>query len=390
MTEQRFGLKRDGLRIVCRSWIPETNGKYPAMIISHGFTGNLNDNAALAQRFCSDGYAAFTFSFCGGSQDSTPADAKSDGASTDMSLRSEVRDLLTVIDHVRAQDCVDASRISLLGFSQGGCVSGMAAGLSPVPIEHLIMVYPALCIPDHARRGCLGGARYDPANPPAILDCGRTHLGRAFHKEASAMDVYLDLERYQGPVLIMHGTEDQVVDLSYSVRAQSAYRHGQSQLLVVRGMGHGTDAGMMDSLYGSMTAFLSGMRELFHVRVVITSVDDSHEGDTLVRTIPFTGWCESPLFCGSILPGACDTQRYPKDGTPDIQAVYTLSGLDADRQACSIHIVNRNVGGIWKPTVTTDSKALSWINDTDFTAVLEHSATGPTVRFWARADQKTE
>ncbi|MBQ6173564.1 MAG: alpha/beta fold hydrolase [Clostridia bacterium] len=381
MTDQAFTCVRDGLRIVGHAFYPECAGRSPAVIISHGFTGNLADCEPVARMFCADGYAAFTFSFCGGSQDSTPPEKKSDGESTAMSLRSEVRDLLTVLDWVRTRPEVDPERISLLGFSQGGCVSGLAAGAAPDKVEQLIMVFPALCIPDHARRGCLGGAAYDPADPPEILDCGRTRLGRAFHEEASATDIYLELERYRGPVLILHGTEDQVVDCTYSVRAQAAYRKGQCRLQIVRGMGHSTE-GMLDSLYASMRAFLSGKRELFNVQVVITSVEDEHEGDTLIRRIPFTGWCDSSVFRGAILPGACDTQRYPASGEGTCVADYTLSGLDADRKACTIHIVNRMIGGEWKPAVRTDSECLSWINDADFTAVLEHSATGPTVRFW--------
>ncbi len=120
MKQYSFSCMRDSLRIIGHAFVPEQPGSVPAIIISHGFTGNLSDNDALAERFCADGYAAFTFSFCGGSQDATPAQFKSDGDSVGMSLRSEVRDLLAVIDYVRALPEVDSGRINLLGFSQGG------------------------------------------------------------------------------------------------------------------------------------------------------------------------------------------------------------------------------------------------------------------------------
>ena len=47
--------------------------------------------------------------------------------------------------------------------------------------QKLVMIFPALCIPDHARRGGLGGSSYPVDNVPEVLDCGQSLLGRAFH-----------------------------------------------------------------------------------------------------------------------------------------------------------------------------------------------------------------
>ena len=84
-----------------------------------------------------------------------------------------MKDLCAVIEYVKALPFVDEKQIVLMGASQGGFVSGLTAAKYGDGIQKLIMLYPALCIPDHARRGWLGGARYDPKNVPAV---SYTHL----------------------------------------------------------------------------------------------------------------------------------------------------------------------------------------------------------------------
>ncbi|MBE5807731.1 MAG: hypothetical protein E7317_05260 [Clostridiales bacterium] len=382
MTAERDGLKLVGAEIRMEDF--DAGRRYPAIIVSHGYTGNYSHELPFAERFTALGYIAYTFSFSGGSADDTPAEYLSEGSSTDMSLLSEVADLTSVIERVRSLPYIDPERIVLLGFSQGGAVSGLTAALCPWPVEKLVMVYPALCIPDHARLGILGGGRYDPNDPPEEIACPKMKLGRAFHEEACAMDPYLLLRRYKGPVLILHGLEDAVVDYAYSVKAQNNYAPGQSRLQLIRCMGHGSDEAQTDSLFDSVVEFLEGRDEVFSVRVVITRAEEERLPGQTVHRLYFNGWCDSPLFQGAVLPGGCDTQTVPDGGERTCVADYTLEGLDDAGNCCTIHVVNRMRDGRWKPAVRTDSASLSWMNEADFDAVLEHSPTGPTVRFFVK------
>ncbi len=93
------------------------------------------------------GFLAVTFDFCGGGIIS-----RSDGRSQDMTVLTEKADLLAVIEGVKTQ--FSPKGITLLGCSQGGFVSGLlAAELGKEKIERLILFYPAVCIPDDARKG---------------------------------------------------------------------------------------------------------------------------------------------------------------------------------------------------------------------------------------------
>lgn len=384
--KQNFTCERGGLTIRGIQYYPagfSENKVYPAVILSHGFTGNYMDSAYFGEEFARMGYAVFAFGFCGGGKMIEDDRVQSDGKTTDMTIWSEVDDLITVKDYVKRLPYVNAKELILIGFSQGGFVSGLAAAKCGEEIKKLIMVFPALCIPDHARRGCLGGSSYDPCHVPETINCGVTMLGKRFHETVVAMDPYLELAAYQGEVLIIHGLDDKVVNFSYSVRARENYREGQCHLQLVRNMGHGWDEGQQESTFASMRQFLAGRKEILTIRVVITHVETITEADTQIKNIFFNGYCDTKFFQGTVLPGGCDVRKYDANGQEKVRAEYTLEGLDIQGEKCSIHIVNQWGGEEWKPKAETDSKALAWLNGADLTAVLEGGDGGPTVRIFA-------
>ncbi|MCI7190040.1 MAG: alpha/beta hydrolase, partial [Lachnospiraceae bacterium] len=293
---QLFTCKRDGLLIRGAQYLPSNfreEKSYPAVIISHGFTGIYTDVDDFCRDFARMGYVAFGFSFCGGSRFDAAADLKSEGETTDMTILTEVADLLAVKEYVQNLPYTDNSNLVLVGFSQGGFVSGLAAAKCGDEIRKLIMVFPALCIPDHARRGCLGGANYDADNVPEEIDCGNIVLGKIFHDTVVGMDPYLELSAYKGPVLILQGLEDQIVDYSYAIRAQANYEKGQCHLQLIRLMGHGYDSEQQKSLVASMRQFLADREEILTIRVVITRCESVEEGEVNKSDVYFTGYCDT-------------------------------------------------------------------------------------------------
>lgn len=390
--KQLFTCKRDNLLIKGMQYLPadyEQNRKYPAIIISHGFTGNYTDSNGICMEFAKMGYAAFCFSFCGGTRLDAEESVKSEGKTTEMSVRTEVKDLIAVKDYVRSLPFVDTKKLSLMGFSQGGFVSGLTAASCGEEIEKLIMVFPALCIPDHARKGCLGGACYDLKTVPDVIDCGNILLGKAFHEEMADMDPYLEIAAYKGPVLLIQGMDDNVVNYSYAVRAKENYQKGQCHLQLVREMGHGFTKEQEESMIASVRQFLLEREEVLTIRVMITWMESVEKGDVRKNNIYFTGYCDNEYFRGAITPEGCDKQEYQGGVQTKIRAEYTLTGMDKDGKSCSIHIVNQRGGDEWKPVVETDSEALAWLNDADLTAVLEGENGGLTVRIYAEKDRIT-
>jgi pimeloyl-ACP methyl ester carboxylesterase len=162
-------------------------------------------------------YAAITFDFCGGG----PMN-RSEGNSEDMTVMTEVQDLEAVLDAVKNMEDVDSEQISLLGCSQGGFVSALAATKHP-EIKNLVLLYPAFCIPDHARAGQMMMIQFDPANMPEILCYKPMKIGRSYAAEVLDWDYREKIRGYHGKTILIHGTKDDVVDLRYAREARECY-----------------------------------------------------------------------------------------------------------------------------------------------------------------------
>ena len=213
-----FSCERDGLTIKGTVFLPKGKTDCPIAVISHGFMANQMFSQIHAQNLAKMGYAAFCFDFCGGT-----LVGSSDGDSTDMSVLTEVEDLKAVIEFAKSQSYTDENELILLGCSQGGFVSAIVAAEMKEEVDALILLYPALCIPDDARSGEMMFAKFDPQNVPETFWCGPMKLGRRYVTDVIEMDPYEIIHQYTGKVLIIHGNQDKTVDISYALRAVETY-----------------------------------------------------------------------------------------------------------------------------------------------------------------------
>ena len=238
---------REGLAVRGRLYTPapgEAAAPYPLAICSHGFGGNMGPaDAGFGPSFSRAGIAACVFDFCGG------RGSTSDGTPTDRSILTEAADLEAVLDGMLARPDIDAARICLFGVSEGGLVSTMVAARRPGDICALACMFPAYCIPEDARR------RMSELEDPEVMDIRGTIVGRAYNVDAASVDPYGLMPLYDGPVLIVHGTADLLVDVEYSRRAARTFAH--AQLVEVEGMGHGfrNAPGFRDEAFARALAF---------------------------------------------------------------------------------------------------------------------------------------
>lgn len=217
ITKTRFEIDSQGCKLRGFLLRPQAAGRLPAVIVSHGFASCTRDTKKYAIVFAEEGYAAVCFDFC------MSGSGKSTGSSLGMSVLTEKADLLNVLDYIKTLDFIDPGRVTLAGCSQGGFVSALAAAECEQEIEQLIMYYPALCIPDDARRGQMINAKFDPAHVPKQFWVGPVRLGATYALDAQGLDPYREICGFSKPVLIVHGTEDKLVDISYSRRAAQGY-----------------------------------------------------------------------------------------------------------------------------------------------------------------------
>lgn len=219
---KEFECKRENLVIRGTEFLPDDyeNNKYPIMVICHELQANRKTVRPYAKVLAKEGYAVFTFDFCGGSNTSA-----SDGNTTDMSVITEMKDLKAVINYAESLSYTLKDNIVLMGGSQGGFVSAYVAAELKERVKYLILLYPAFCIPHDVRNGYLMQARFDSKNPPEKVNCGwNTWLGKVYITDAINLDFEKDIMNYKGSVLLLHGNADSLVNYDYSFRAYNAYK----------------------------------------------------------------------------------------------------------------------------------------------------------------------
>lgn len=223
---------------------PRTEQKVPLVICAHGYSGNYHTVEEYAEALAASGLAAYAFDFRGGGWESS-----SDGATTDMSVMTETADLEAVVRAAEGWTFADEKQIVLLGASQGGYVSAVAAARLQGRIAALILLYPAFVAGDDMHQAF---ASLDEI--PEQLDYRHFHIGRKYFEDLWDYDPYSEIGQYRGPVLIIHGDADPIVPLSYSERAQAVYP--DAVLKVIPGAGHGFSGADMQTSVDDIETFL--------------------------------------------------------------------------------------------------------------------------------------
>lgn len=206
---------------------PNTTGKHGIAIISHGFNGTHHFSKDYFKTLNDLGYAVYTFDYPYGSIHS-----QSDNNTMNMSISGQKNTLKEIVSFFQKQKDIDKSKIVLCGESQGGLVSALAAAELKKQISGLVLIYPALCIPDD------WNSRYPRVEDiPEVSEIWGVKLGKKFMMDIRPMKPYETIGDYKGPVLIVHGTDDKVVPLDYSKRAVDTYSN--ATLKIINKAGHG-------------------------------------------------------------------------------------------------------------------------------------------------------
>ncbi len=223
----------DGIRLHAKLDMPPGGAeKCPLVIVIHGFTGDMEQRhiTAVSETLNAIGCATLRVDMYG--------HGCSDGEFRDHTLYKWISNALTVIDYARTLDFV--TDLYLCGHSQGGLIVMLAAALKHEVIRGLIPLSPGIVMPECARRGELLGIPFDPDNIPEEISFpeGRI-LGGNYIRIAQTIHVEEAIDRFPGPVLLIHGDEDDLVPVEESLEAARRYR--QCQLNVIPGETHHFD-----------------------------------------------------------------------------------------------------------------------------------------------------
>jgi len=221
----------DGINIAGQLYLPGGDGPYPTVCACHGIPAGIPDPtdrgyASLAEKIAPHGFAVLIFNFRG---------TGASGGNLDMP--GWTRDLKAVIDYLYALPQLDNSYLALLGFSGGAAVSVYLAAEDKRVSSVIACACPAdfdlftrgdnpWSLIDHFRE--IGAIRDDnfPASPQEWLD--------GFNL-VKPVDYVAQIS--PRPLLLVHGSQDETVDISHAHRLY-AQAGEPKQLAIVEGAGH--------------------------------------------------------------------------------------------------------------------------------------------------------
>ena len=220
----------DGIRLNAKLDMPKDHsGKCPLVIVIHGFTGHMEEThiTAVCETLNAIGFATLRADMYG--------HGNSDGQFENHTLYKWLTNALTLIDYARGLDFV--TDLYLCGHSQGGMTVMLAGAMKHDVIKGLIPLSPAWMIPEAARNGTLLGQNFDPDHIPDVIPAwGDRGLNGNYVRVAQTIHVEDAIDRYTGPVLIVHGDLDEAVPVEYGIRAAERYR--DCRLVIIRGDTH--------------------------------------------------------------------------------------------------------------------------------------------------------
>lgn len=240
MEERCVEFENEGMRLFGMLHIPDGKKPAPCVVFLHGYTWNRIGEHCIfvkaARELAGKGTAAFRFDFRGSGE--------SEGDFKDISVESEISDAMRAVEFVRSMPEVDETRLALLGHSLGGCVAACIAAASGV--VSLVLWAPTAFADFLVERG--GETVKDPyiwlpenyraaVEKRGYVDMGGFRRGKAFFESIRYYDPLTAIEEYGGPVLLVHGSEDETVSLVNS-RLLHQNAKGIKMLVVVDGADH--------------------------------------------------------------------------------------------------------------------------------------------------------
>lgn len=204
--------------------------QYPMAILTHGFLGNYGDCENLAEYLGKHGVASIRISLMGS--------GNSGGLYENSDFTTQADDIINALHYAKTLDVTDARNLFLVGKSQGGFDSALAALQVEDEINGVCLWFPAMCIPDDYRSGRIMFKEFDVNNVPEKVEMYPGYaVGKKMIEQALAMNIEEVFPVLEKDVLFIHGDADQLVKSSYSQQLYSLYP--SADLILIHGGGHG-------------------------------------------------------------------------------------------------------------------------------------------------------
>lgn len=224
--------------------LPEGDGPFPFVVMFHGTGSNRHEAGngydLLAPKLAEAGIASARFDFAGSGD--SPVDY------VEYTPSSGMQDGLDVIAYMRGLDQVDDARLGVLGWSQGGMVAMLTASKTP-DVKSLVTWAGVLDMSSYA------ADKYEDAkaNGHTVLEFDwrpPLNLSINWFDEVRALKLAEELGAYQGAVLAIAGSADDVVPPAVTDDIVAAAASENEHVEIIEGADH-----TFNIFSGDMTAF---------------------------------------------------------------------------------------------------------------------------------------
>ncbi len=232
MLKKVVSLAVDGVALSGVLYLLDDKTRYPAVCLCHGIpSGKPRDPGdggypLLAEKLCQEGFTVLFFNFRG---------AGDSGGNFDM--LGWTRDLTAAIDLLWGLSEVDKSRLALLGFSGGAAVSVCVAAED----NRVSWVAACACPAELKFLSEAGGLASSISYFRSIGLIRDADFPRSAEEWAEGFRLVSPIKHISQitprPVLIVHGSKDDLVDVSHAHRLYEA-AHEPKKLVLIDGAGH--------------------------------------------------------------------------------------------------------------------------------------------------------
>ena len=229
--------------------VPEGNGKFPAVVICHGFDSNKDNEFifSLWDNISRAGFVCMRFDFTG--------HGESKGSFRDFTITQEIRDVKNAVELLKTSGVVNEKKIFLIGHSLGASVAILAA--SEEKIKAVVAISGIARLDDFISSKFSEHQIAEWKRKGYVQFYDFDELSTELLKDIEKHDILSAAGRLKCPLLIMHGTDDTSVP---SENAKEIFYHAKDirKLELIEGADHRfTAPAHREELISMITGFLA-------------------------------------------------------------------------------------------------------------------------------------
>lgn len=224
--------------------VPEGNGPFKAVVMNHGHGANKEQNGGFIKIMNSlkkEGIFSISMDF--------PGCGESDEPFTKNYLSNMISDAKASLKYIIDNYNIDKNNLGILGYSMGGRVATSIVSGDDNPYKAIALLAPSVDNGEDLMIGMIGGRDKYESLKKILLESNVDSFpnplieGESISKEwvieMSGSNPLDNIGTFKGNMLVVHGDEDNIVDLSISKELEKAYN--DADLKIIKGANHSFD-----------------------------------------------------------------------------------------------------------------------------------------------------